>query len=309
MILNREDFLALMEKYQQRETRSSESKRIEQFFDSLQQKGVTPLLSDKKQRQLLKGIEAQLPELKSNNHRRNRIAMMAVASITACLCVLFWPSTTLLSSESLTFSTNTTQDSLRLSDGSTVYLSQNTTISYPQNFNDKSRKVELIKGSAFFKVTRDENRPFSVISESITTRVLGTSFNVSKQDSSLNVTVATGKVMVSSKEESVNLVPNEQALFSKEQGLKKQRVNALLYSRWMNQNVDYGTITLGDLSTVMQLRFGIGFQFQDKSLKNSTVRVSILNKENVEQVISKLNYITTYNLKIDANVINVSKSS
>lgn len=309
MILNREDFLALMEKYQQRKTRSSESKRIEQFFDSLQQKGVTPLLSDKKQRQLLKGIEAQLPELKWNNHRRNRIAMMAVASITACLCVLFWPSTTLLSSESLTFSTNTTQDSLKLSDGSTVYLSQNTTISYPEHFNDDSRRVELIKGSAFFKVTRDEHRPFSVISDHITTKVLGTTFNVSRQDSSLNVTVATGKVMVSSKEQSLNLVPNEQALFTKEKGLKKQMVNAHLYSSWMNQNVDYGSITLSDLSTVMQLRFGIAFRFQDESLKNSTVRVSILNKENVEQVISKLNYITTYNLKIDADVINVSKSS
>ncbi|EKF54405.1 FecR anti-FecI sigma factor [Galbibacter marinus] len=309
MILNREEFLALLEKYQLGKTSDGETKRIEQFFDQLQQNGPTPLLSNKKQKQLFGGIEKKLPELQRKKQRRSHIALMAMASIAACLCLLFWPSSTTFNSENLSIKTSMTQDSLKLSDGSTVYLSPYTTLIYPQQFGDNSRTVELKKGSAFFKVAHDEDRPFSVISDGITTRVLGTTFNVSKQDSSINITVASGKVMVSSKQQSLSLIANEQALFTKEIGLNKQRVNAQLYSNWMNQNMDYGSITLSELSTVMKLRFGTPFQFQDTSLKSSKVRVSILKGENVEQVISKLNYITKYNLKINSNVIKVSKSN
>jgi len=309
LILNREEFLALLEKYQLGKTSDGETKRIEQFFDQLQQNGPTPLLSNKKQKQLFGGIEKKLPELQRKKQRRSHIALMAMASIAACLCLLFWPSSTTFNSENLSIKTSMTQDSLKLSDGSTVYLSPYTTLIYPQQFGDNSRTVELKKGSAFFKVAHDEDRPFSVISDGITTRVLGTTFNVSKQDSSINITVASGKVMVSSKQQSLSLIANEQALFTKEIGLNKQRVNAQLYSNWMNQNMDYGSITLSELSTVMKLRFGTPFQFQDTSLKSSKVRVSILKGENVEQVISKLNYITKYNLKIDSNVIKVSKSN
>lgn len=307
--MNREEFLALLEKYQLGKTSDGETKRIEQFFDQLQQNGPTPLLSNKKQKQLFGGIEKKLPELQRKKQRRSHIALMAMASIAACLCLLFWPSSTTFNSENLSIKTSMTQDSLKLSDGSTVYLSPYTTLIYPQQFGDNSRTVELKKGSAFFKVAHDEDRPFSVISDGITTRVLGTTFNVSKQDSSINITVASGKVMVSSKQQSLSLFANEQALFTKEIGLNKQRVNAQLYSNWMNQNMDYGSITLSELSTVMKLRFGTPFQFQDTSLKSSKVRVSILKGENVEQVISKLNYITKYNLKIDSNVIKVSKSN
>lgn len=307
--MNREEFLALLEKYQLGKTSDGETKRIEQFFDQLQQNGPTPLLSNKKQKQLFGGIEKKLPELQRKKQRRSHIALMAMASIAACLCLLFWPSSTTFNSENLSIKTSMTQDSLKLSDGSPVYLSPYTTLIYPQQFGDNSRTVELKKGSAFFKVAHDEDRPFSVISDGITTRVLGTTFNVSKQDSSINITVASGKVMVSSKQQSLSLFANEQALFTKEIGLNKQRVNAQLYSNWMNQNMDYGSITLSELSTVMKLRFGTPFQFQDTSLKSSKVRVSILKGENVEQVISKLNYITKYNLKIDSNVIKVSKSN
>lgn len=307
--MNREEFLALLEKYQLGKTSDGETKRIEQFFDQLQQNGPTPLLSNKKQKQLFGGIEKKLPELQRKKQRRSHIALMAMAAIAACLCLLFWPSSTTFNSENLSIKTSMTQDSLKLSDGSTVYLSPYTTLIYPQQFGDNSRTVELKKGSAFFKVAHDEDRPFSVISDGITTRVLGTTFNVSKQDSSINITVASGKVMVSSKQQSLSLIANEQALFTKEIGLNKQRVNAQLFSNWMNQNMDYGSITLSELSTVMKLRFGTPFQFQDTSLKSSKVRVSILKGENVEQVISKLNYITKYNLKIDSNVIKVSKSN
>lgn len=306
--MNREEFLALLEKYQQGKTSSSENKRIETFFDNLQIKGVTPLLCDRKQKQLFDSIETQLPELKKYNQIRH-IGLMAIASVAICLCLVFWPSTSVLDGERLTISTALTQDSLLLSDGSTIYLNQNTTIHYPKHFSDSSRQVELIKGSAFFKVARDENRPFSVISDGLTTQVLGTSFNIVNQDNSLNVTVAYGRVRVNSKDSSLHLVPNEQAILTTTGNLKKQQVNAQLYSRWMNQNVDYGSIMLSELSTVMQLRFGLPFHFQDESLKSHKVRVSILDGEDVDKVISKLNYITNYNLKINADVITVSKSN
>lgn len=301
--MEREEFQRLLESYHQGKT-----KRVELFFDNLQLTNLSPLLTDKKQKQLFSAIEKQLPDLK-NGQKRRHFRSAAVTSVALCLSLMVWFFSTSLPHEILTFSTTTGQETLQLSDGSVVYLNQHTTIAYPKHFDKTSRKMELLKGSAFFEVAKDENRPFSVISGDVITKVLGTTFNIVKRDSAFSVTVASGKVKVSSKNNSVNLVANEQALFSNSGILKKQQVNAQLYSHWMVEKMDYGNILLSELSTVMQLRFGLPFHFLDDSLKDRKVRVTISEGETLNEVISKLNYITNYNLKIHADVITISKSN
>jgi transmembrane sensor len=64
-----------------------------------------------------------------------------------------------------------------LPDGSTVIVLPNSSIRYPQTFNDTLRSVKL-SGEAFFEVTKEMNRPFVVSSTHLQTRVLGTSFRV-----------------------------------------------------------------------------------------------------------------------------------
>nr|WP_262918292.1 FecR family protein [Mucilaginibacter straminoryzae] len=86
-----------------------------------------------------------------------------------------------------------------LPDGSSVWLNSRSRMRISDDFQVKdSRNVFLDQGEAFFEVTKNPRRPFFVITPSVTTRVLGTSFNVKayKELTNAVVTVATGRVQV-----------------------------------------------------------------------------------------------------------------
>ncbi|NJN33915.1 MAG: FecR family protein, partial [Saprospiraceae bacterium] len=124
--------------------------------------------------------------------------------------------------------TNTAQI-INMKDGSKVTLQPNSSIVYPENFDNPKRLVYL-KGEAFFEVKRDTTKPFLVYSGNLITEVLGTSFHVKSTENSptSEVVVVSGKVAVYSTENTAPalmgvskmlnksiLTPNKKAVFDK----------------------------------------------------------------------------------------------
>ena len=100
-----------------------------------------------------------------------------------------------------------------LSDGSEVMLNSGSTIEYPEHFTPDERVV-FLNGEAFFKVAKDQNRPFKVITSKLTTEALGTSFNINAYPGSgtVDVSLVSGKVMVyHDTSKLIQLVPGESA--------------------------------------------------------------------------------------------------
>src|SRR5690606_31611789 len=102
------------------------------------------------------------------------------------------------------------QYQLVLSDGTTVWLNAETSLTYPVNFTEE-RRVTL-QGEAFFDVTqveRDEASPspFVVETQGQRIRVLGTQFNVSAypEDPAERTTLVEGAVDVQSNASSANV--------------------------------------------------------------------------------------------------------
>lgn len=119
-----------------------------------------------------------------------------------------------------TNSTSVTQR-IVLPDGSQVELKPQASISYPLTFAGDERVIHF-SGDAFFDITKDEGKPFKVITGNITTRVLGTSFNIkaNNQSSIVEVNVRTGKVSVyehtgaiNTKSDGVILTPNQKVTY------------------------------------------------------------------------------------------------
>ena len=63
-------------------------------------------------------------------------------------------------------------------------------------YTSRERRVELVRGEAFFEVTKDPTRPFIVATDFATARALGTRFTVYRSPSGTVVTVAEGHVLV-----------------------------------------------------------------------------------------------------------------
>ena len=99
-----------------------------------------------------------------------------------------------------------------LPDGSSVTLNSNSSLSFPREFPKESRDVTL-SGEAFFDVSKDENRPFTVNTENIAVHVYGTSFGVCTVDEA-EVYLVEGSVEVESGSMSTKLCPGEKAIFN-----------------------------------------------------------------------------------------------
>ena len=63
-----------------------------------------------------------------------------------------------------------------LPDGTKVWLNNAATLKYPREFSEKERNVYL-DGEAYFEVTKNRHKPFTVESDAMRVRVLGTTFN------------------------------------------------------------------------------------------------------------------------------------
>ena len=113
-----------------------------------------------------------------------------------------------------------------LSDGTVITLQPNGSIEFPDVFPADKREI-VLKGEAFFDVTKDKNRPFIINTGDVTVKVLGTSFNVRAYEGAKEITVAvkTGKVSVYAKggeidakkntnKQEVILTPNQEVVYN-----------------------------------------------------------------------------------------------
>ncbi|WP_374833103.1 FecR family protein [Paenochrobactrum pullorum] len=105
---------------------------------------------------------------------------------------------------------------ITLRDGSRVYLDGDSALN--EYFTDQERKVELVRGRAWFDVVRNENRPFKVAGGLANIQVLGTAFAVELEQDLTKVTVERGLVAVYGHDAShgINLPAGNSAAVSKD---------------------------------------------------------------------------------------------
>jgi transmembrane sensor len=82
---------------------------------------------------------------------------------------------------------------ISLDDGSTVELAPDSALDV--QFQDDTRQVALLRGEAFFDITKDPNRSFRVLAGDAQVEVLGTAFDIEITDTTTHVSVARGSVV------------------------------------------------------------------------------------------------------------------
>lgn len=115
---------------------------------------------------------------------------------------------------------------LVLSDGTVAWLNAASSITYPTTFIGKERQV-TIEGEAYFEVSRDERKPFTVQTGISRVTVLGTHFNIKAyaDEPSTDVTLMEGSVRVErvgQEKAAVLLQPGQQALVAESIQLVKE---------------------------------------------------------------------------------------
>ncbi|MDN5216234.1 DUF4974 domain-containing protein [Fulvivirgaceae bacterium BMA12] len=190
--------------------------------------------------------EIPLSNHRNNDYRSTRIfspgKIAAVIALLLTVGGMAWffagnnTETVLLVNSSNTWTEKKTKAgekiTIPLPDGSKVKLNSLSSLRYNTDFNVADRRLHLT-GEGFFEVVANKQKPFVVVTGSIETTVLGTSFNVrSFSDSTATIAVASGNVLVKDRvgSNAITLVKNEMANVK----LKNQV--------WRKSNFDYDKV-------------------------------------------------------------------
>lgn len=221
------DFYQLLAKHFSQNTSESEEVQITRFIkdNSIEYKALKRLwesegksidLVDFDKERALKKIKQQVGTKKKvvlislfSSFRRIAAAIIFLISTAAISYLIFNNNV----APEMAVIQSTEQTQITLADGSLVSLNKNAKLTYPKSFSKNKREVTL-EGEAFFEVTKDVSKPFSIKLTTTEVTVLGTSFNIKEDSLQTAVTVTTGKVNVKANQsnESVDLIPNYTAI-------------------------------------------------------------------------------------------------
>lgn len=200
--------------------------------------------------------------------------------------------------------------SLTLSDGTKVWLNSHSKLTYPAQFSSKNRDVKL-EGEGFFEVVRNEKAPFVVHADLLQVKVLGTKFNVRVyEEAPSSITLAEGKVEVATNdnEHKVTLRPNEQVVYSKENGLAVNKsVNASLIKSWTVGEAAYVNERLSDIVVDLERRFDVHITVKDQDLNSELFTSRFKETATIDQVLTLLKDTRRLDYTIHGDQIQIYK--
>lgn len=197
---------------------------------------------------------------------------------------------------------------IKLADGSSVFLKPRSKISYASSFGRENKREVYLSGEAFFEVTENPERPFYVYANELITKVLGTSFNVQAFQDDINVTVKVstgrvsvsvaseirkGKTSISGDSDGVLLLPNQQAILSRQEvSLVKNLVEdpALLRVNPVNTKNKlfvFEAVPTTEVFKILEQAYGVAIEFEEKLFINCQFTADLTD----ENLYEKLNII------------------
>lgn len=196
-----------------------------------------------------------------------------------------------------------------LPDGSIVWLNAESSIVYPSQFSDDTRKITLA-GEAYFDVVQ-ESRPFIINTESADIEVLGTSFNVSAypDDNNFSTTLVEGEVMLRvggglfKKTTEARLIPNQRVSFIKsEKKLAVETVDDIsIYTSWKDGKLIFSNSRFSSVATRLERWFDKEIELLDE-IKDERF-TGTFETESLEQILEIVNVSTPIKYSISGNKV------
>lgn len=197
-----------------------------------------------------------------------------------------------------------------LPDGTKVWLNNAATLKYPREFSEKERNVYL-EGEAYFEVTKNRHKPFTVESEAMRVRVLGTIFNFKsdKRHRTAEATLIEGEIEVKGKKEEgqIILAPGQRAELNKNSGrLTVKQVDAKLDAVWHNDLIPFEQANIFTIAKTLERFYGVKIILSPDIRQDKTYSGVLKKKATIESVLKSLQNSIPIEYKIVGNNIFIS---
>lgn len=168
------------------------------------------------------------------------------------------------------------ENTVILSDGTTVHLNAGSRLTYPVRFAGK-RRIVALEGEAYFDVSEDAEHPFVVQTHFGEVTVLGTTFNVNAYTDApaCYTTLVRGRVRFSAPNVgSVTLSPGEQSVASAH-AMEKRVVDLEEYVGWVNGVYTFNNRALGEIMKTFERWYDIQVYYETEDLRDITYSGSL----------------------------------
>ena len=187
---------------------------------------------------------------------------------------------------------------INLPDGSVITLNRNSELTFPDNFDNDIRKVEL-RGEAFFDIKADPSKPFIVDAGNARVKVLGTSFNVitDNENSETEVFVESGRVMLYNSEGNYNITLEPGYIGTINKFEPASRVNNdPNYMSWNTNILTYDGVRLEQVFYDLKRTHNISIEVTSDSILDHLITTEFRN--NTAEVILQ-SICTSFNLSFE----------
>lgn len=194
-----------------------------------------------------------------------------------------------------------------LIDGTHIWLNADSEIKYPRNFSGKNIREVYLEGEAFFDVAENKEKPFIVHTSDLAIKVLGTAFNVRSysKDPVVETTLVHGKVSIASvSEDAVILLPNQQALFTKDSRILalEDTVDTGNYIAWKNGWMIFDNKPFSFIKETMERWYDVSIIMEDENSLSCTYSAKFKDKTLLE-VLEIFKNTEAINYRIEGNQV------
>ena len=191
-----------------------------------------------------------------------------------------------------------------LPDGTRVKLNTDSKLIAPTSFTGDFRKV-ILKGEAFFEVTRNESKPFIIETENMEIMVLGTSFIVSAYENETinSVSVKSGKVEVKGTYATapIQLTQNEATFYQGEAEMKKSEIIKPDYVfGWIDQKLLFDNHSIEEVLDRISRWYGVEIDLK-KRLEQQKRYTASFENPTLKQVMDILAFVYDFDYEINGN--------
>lgn len=167
-----------------------------------------------------------------------------------------------------------------LEDGTEVWLNADSKLRYPETFEGDERRVE-VTGEAYFKVAKNTEKPFYVVSGGQEVRVYGTEFNVHAyaDEAMIFTTLVEGSISlrpVNGNKSELMLTPGKQAVFNKDNASATVRkVDTEVVTSWRSGVFVFEDQNLAQIMRTLSRWYDFEYEFADNKVASTVFMGSI----------------------------------
>ena len=187
------------------------------------------------------------------------------------------------------------QFSIRLSDGTQVWLNSETKLKYPVEFiSGQTRKVELIYGEAYFDVSHSTDHngdAFQVVAQGQNVQVLGTEFNIRAyaEEENIYTTLSKGSIAIHTPKQKNVLQPGEQAITHKTDAhMTIQQVDVDYEAAWKKGLFMFEKESLADMMNELARWYDAEIVFENPEKKDYHFSGLLHREENIDKLLNTL---------------------